>query len=132
MYLLDTNILSFAARGETNVLNQLAQHWNNTFWCDVSLAEFEYGYATVAATNPERAKHLRENNEEITKNLPRIEVDSQSFALFGQLKFALKKNPIEDLDKLIAATALAHNLILVTDNTKHFARIPNLKIENWK
>lgn len=37
---------------------------------------------------------------------------------------------IQDADIWIAATALVHNLIVVT-NDKHFARIPHLKIENW-
>ena len=31
----------------------------------------------------------------------------------------------------IAATALTHNLVLVTDNTKHFQRITGLRLENW-
>ena len=35
------------------------------------------------------------------------------------------------LDMLIAAHAISRNLIVVTNNTKHFGRIPNLKIENW-
>ena len=34
-------------------------------------------------------------------------------------------------DMLIAAIAMAHNLIVVTHNTKHFGRIPGLKIEDW-
>jgi len=38
---------------------------------------------------------------------------------------------IEDADILIAATALEHNLTLVTNNEKHFARIPSLTIANW-
>lgn len=132
MYLLDTNTLSFAGRGQISVLNKLAEHWNSTFWCDISLAEFEYGYAVIAAKNQERAKKLRVSNEEITANLLKLEVSSQAFITFGQLKFELKKNTIEDLDTLIAAVALAHNLTLVTDNTKHFERVPNLKLENWK
>ena len=32
---------------------------------------------------------------------------------------------------LIGATALHENLIVVTGNTNHFERIPNLRIENW-
>jgi len=39
--------------------------------------------------------------------------------------------PLEDADILIAATALAHNLVLVTDNERHFLRIPGLDVENW-
>ena len=37
-----------------------------------------------------------------------------------------------DADLFIAACALANNLILVTNNEKHFRRIENLKLENWR
>ena len=39
---------------------------------------------------------------------------------------------ISDADILIAATALVHNLTLVTGNVEHFNRIPNLISESWK
>lgn len=39
---------------------------------------------------------------------------------------------IEDMDLLIAATPIYNELTLVTNNTKHFENVPNLKIENWK
>jgi len=35
------------------------------------------------------------------------------------------------MDLIIGATALHEDLILVTDNVKHFSRIPGLRIENW-
>jgi tRNA(fMet)-specific endonuclease VapC len=38
---------------------------------------------------------------------------------------------IPDADILIAATALVNGLVMVTDNRKHFDRIPGLQIENW-
>lgn len=52
---------------------------------------------------------------------------------YGEIPTTLEKqgNPISALDLLIAAIAIAHDLILVTNNTKEFERIPNLKIENW-
>jgi tRNA(fMet)-specific endonuclease VapC len=40
-------------------------------------------------------------------------------------------NPIGNMDTLIAAHALADGLILVTNNGRHFERIPELRIENW-
>lgn len=52
--------------------------------------------------------------------------------IFAELKNRKPSQLIDEADMLIAATALANNLILVTDNVKHFARIPNLKWENWK
>lgn len=39
---------------------------------------------------------------------------------------------IEDMDLLIAATAIYNELTLVTNNTKYFENIPNLSLENWK
>jgi tRNA(fMet)-specific endonuclease VapC len=39
---------------------------------------------------------------------------------------------ISDADILIAATAIVHNLNLITENTDHFVRIPNLLCNSWK
>ena len=38
---------------------------------------------------------------------------------------------IGNMDLLIAAHALSQNLILVTNNQKHFSKVPNLILENW-
>lgn len=38
---------------------------------------------------------------------------------------------IGDADILIGATAIVHGLSVVTNNTKHFSRIPDLEIANW-
>jgi tRNA(fMet)-specific endonuclease VapC len=43
----------------------------------------------------------------------------------------LKGTAIGPNDYIIAATTVAKNGILVTNNTKEFQRIKNLKIENW-
>ncbi len=39
---------------------------------------------------------------------------------------------IGDAHILIAATALVHGLVLITENVAHFGRIPNLTIESWR
>ena len=51
---------------------------------------------------------------------------------FGRIKGSLQSQGkvIDDLDILIAATALEHNLALVTLNIKHFSRIPGLKLQS--
>lgn len=36
-----------------------------------------------------------------------------------------------DFDLLIASVAITRNYILVTNNTRHYNRIPDLKLENW-
>ena len=48
-----------------------------------------------------------------------------------QTDLPIKGKFISDFDLIIAATALSFNYILVTNNEKHFSRIPSLQIENW-
>jgi tRNA(fMet)-specific endonuclease VapC len=52
---------------------------------------------------------------------------------FGKMKATLEVQGLRlaDLDLIIAATALARNLTLVSNNQKHFCRIPGLKLVNW-
>jgi predicted nucleic acid-binding protein len=49
------------------------------------------------------------------------------------LKADLEKagTALDDFDLILAACALSHDLILVTNNVKHFRRIQGLKLENW-
>jgi tRNA(fMet)-specific endonuclease VapC len=51
---------------------------------------------------------------------------------FGRFKANLRCNgtPVVDFDTQIAAQAMAENLILVPHNTRHFERVPGLKLEN--
>ena len=60
--------------------------------------------------------------------------DEKAARQFGWLKAHLEKAgmklPTADLQ--IAAIALAENLILVTHNQKHFRRVPNLMLEDWR
>lgn len=52
---------------------------------------------------------------------------------YGMIKSDLKKRgqPIGDNDLWIAAFALAHRAVLVTNNTQHFGRVSGLALENW-
>ena len=52
---------------------------------------------------------------------------------YGKQKDMLAKSGrmIEDFDLLIGCTAVANNMIMVTDNIKHFSRIYGIQLENW-
>lgn len=52
---------------------------------------------------------------------------------YGRLRATLAERgtPIGPNDLLIAATALAQGLIVVTHNIREFGRVPSLKIEDW-
>ena len=56
-----------------------------------------------------------------------------SLSIYAKEKARLRKagNLIDDFDILIGVTAVANNLVLVTENQKHLSRISKVKIENW-
>jgi predicted nucleic acid-binding protein len=62
-----------------------------------------------------------------------IPLGSESAQIFGMLKGQMERKGtrLDDFDLAIAASALAHNLILVTNNVNHFKRIAGLKLANW-
>ena len=82
-------------------------------------------------------------SQRVTANAARVKTLAQSIEMvpvnaavaetFGMIKATLESggNRLDDFDLAIAATALANNLILVTNNTDHFTRIDGLRIENW-
>ncbi len=61
-----------------------------------------------------------------------LEVDVEIARLFGFERYRLRRRgePIGDMDLLIAATAVRHDLTLLTNNRRHFDRIPDLAVES--
>jgi tRNA(fMet)-specific endonuclease VapC len=53
--------------------------------------------------------------------------------LYAKEKARLRKQgtPVDDFDLLIGVTSIAHNLIMVTNNTDHFNRIKGIVLEDW-
>lgn len=58
---------------------------------------------------------------------------SEAISTYAQQKARLRKagTPIEDLDLFIGSTAIAYNLVMVTENFKHFEVQKGIEIENW-
>lgn len=84
-----------------------------------------------AFLSDDRERHL-ENLQ--TRVLPAVTVlpyDANVARRFGVLQAALagRGTKLADADAIIAATALAHDLELVTGNVRHFGRVPGLRIQ---
>ena len=64
---------------------------------------------------------------------PIIGVGRSIIETFIDIKRGLETEgqPLDDMDLMIAATALTLNYCLVTNNTRHFSRIQGLQLENW-
>lgn len=94
----------------------------------ITAAELFYG-AYGAQDAPRRV-------EEVKRFLADVDVlglDLEGTEIYGRLKAELRAQGqlIEDNDLYIASIALRHDLILLTGNTRHYERLPGLRIESW-
>jgi tRNA(fMet)-specific endonuclease VapC len=94
----------------------------------ITAAELFYG-AYGAQDAPRRV-------EEVKRFLADVDVlglDLEGTEIYGRLKAELRAQGqlIEDNDPYIASIALRHDLILLTGNTRHYERLPGLRIESW-
>lgn len=66
--------------------------------------------------------------------VPPIGFDAAAADHAGRIRAALAAAgiPIGPNDLLIAATAVAHGMVLVTHNTREFQRVPGLVVEDWE
>jgi tRNA(fMet)-specific endonuclease VapC len=64
---------------------------------------------------------------------PVIEISCAIMDTFGSLKARLSRKglTVDDFDLIIAASALTMGYTVVSDNEKHFLKVPDLQIENW-
>lgn len=132
MFLLDTNILSerIRARPHLPVVRKLLSYEPASLYAsEISRYELRYG----AARHPQGERLWSRIADDILPLAQWLPVDAEVSIKAADVTTALEKKgqPIEAADIFIAATALAHGLILVTRNTRHFERIPDLVVENW-
>jgi tRNA(fMet)-specific endonuclease VapC len=129
MFLLDTDTVIYALKGHPRVVQNLAGHADAPMaLCVITLMELYHGAfkSRMAASNLAKVKTLEQEMSILTIGLPEAEV-------FGFQKAALEREgiPLDDFDLAIASCALANNLVLVTNNERHFRRIAGLKHGNW-
>lgn len=130
-YLLDTNTVSYFIRRSSSELEkrmQLAMKNESAAISTLTRAELRYGQALM-----ERQDKRRAVIDSLLLQLLHLPWTLEAADQYGQVKSQLKRSgePIGEIDTQIAAHALAENLILVTHNTQHFARVPDLRLEYW-
>lgn len=76
------------------------------------------------------ARHLENVEKRILPAVTVLSYDAAAARVYGQIRAQLESTgrPLADADLQIAATALHHDLELVTGNVKHFKRVPGLRI----
>jgi tRNA(fMet)-specific endonuclease VapC len=130
-YLLDTCTLSDYLKGNSPTVKRLKREKPYNI-CISSITTFEIEYGLHL--KPSLVNTITPQLEAIYQKIQTIDFSVPEANIAAGIRSRLKKagNPIGFYDLLIAATAVANNLILVTSNIQEFSRIDNLTIENWR
>ena len=133
MIVLDTNAVIAAINPEPSpVRSRLAQalHRGSSVWLSsVVLFELRYGMGKSA-----RREHNSAQLVQLMASLIRaVAFDPEDAAEAGDIRAALERagTSIGYYDLLIAAQARRRGALLITANTREFARVPGLQIDNW-
>ena len=130
-YLLDTNICIYIINEKPKkILRKFERFPVHEFGISsITQAELQYGVV--------KSKNKITNQDALDEFLLPLTIlpfhGKRLITCYGEIRVSLesKGETIAPLDMLIAAHALSLDLTIVSNNIKEFARIPNLKCENW-
>ena len=129
MYLLDTDTVIYALKGQRDVMRNLALHADDPLGVSViTLMELYYGAfrSRQVAGNLAKVRSLE-------KAVRVWDLQADAAEVFGALKAQLESDGtrLDDFDLGIAACALVHNLTLVSHDSAHFKRVRGLRLDDW-
>ena len=127
---LDTNIITAFLKNDLRVVQKVSDYlelFEKLTINIISYSEILRGLKDLG--NEEKLKRFEgfiQENELVSIRKYTVEKAAEIYAY-------LKKegNLIEDADILMASTAIVEDLVLITNNIKHFKRVKSLKIDNW-
>lgn len=130
-YLLDTNICIFLLRGQYDIDKRLDEAGlENCYISEITEAELKYG-AELG-----RRKGLKQRTEQLQEFLASIQVlpIGNAIDLYASEKARLRLagTPVDDdFDLLIGCTAIVNDMVMATENLKHFRHFIDIRLENW-
>ena len=129
MILLDTNICIYIINARPpDVLARFQQHrLGDIGLSSVVAAELAFGVAKSRSTRNRQALEM------FLAPLAILPFDDAAVWAYGDLRADLERRgtPIGSLDTMIAAHALSQQALLVTNNTREFAKVPGLQLDDW-
>lgn len=129
-YLLDTNICIVIIRKKSSLAFQKVtqQTITDVVLSTLTVAELQYGVHKSA--DPLKNQQAL---DQFLIPFTLLDFDFQAAHEYGKIRAYLEKQGISigSIDALLAAQALAYNLIMATNNVREFSRVPGLQIEDW-
>ena len=131
VYCFDTDVLSATMRRDPplHLIRRLAAT-SPAEQCTTSITLGEFVYGATKAGSARLADRVEELVGEALRVMP---FDSEAAQVYGTIRASLESDGkrLAEPDLRIAAIALARDLTLVTGNVRHFARVRDLRIEDW-
>lgn len=129
-FMLDTNMVIYIIKHKPASVLERFRKYDPAEFCisPITLAEMQYGISK--SSKPEKNQMALAS---FLSNIAVLPFEDDAAVEYGDIRAGLEKKdtPIGSNDMLIAAHARSLDLTVVTNNTKEFARVPGLKLENW-
>ena len=127
-FLLDTNICIYFIKGLYELKSKFEDVGpENCFISEITLAELKFGVA--------KSQTKKKNQQALENFLSGVQILPifPALDIYASEKARLQKSGkvIDDFDLLIGTTAVSFDLVMVTNNTNHFNRIKDIKLEDW-
>jgi tRNA(fMet)-specific endonuclease VapC len=130
LHMLDTNICSYILKHHPpEVRDRFHEVGNDALALSaVVLAELYFG-----AARHRLREDIRREIDDFTARISIVPWDGRAADHYGNIRADLEKSGsrIGAMDMMIAAHARSFGATLVTNDTKHFAKVPDLSITNW-
>ena len=128
-YLLDTNILIAAINGQKLVRDRL----QNLQRGEIALSPIVLGELVTGVHKSRQQVRNQDALTAVVRHIDLLPLDQQTAEHYGRIRAALEKKGtiIGANDLWIAAQARANGLVLVSNNTREFQRVPKLNLEDW-
>ena len=128
--LLDTSTLVDFLRGDANTVAAMRRADVSDLVTSTLVVEELFAGTTLARDSHTELFRV----DSLLRPLRVLPFDQKSARAAGLLRMMLQKQgtPIGNSDRMIAATAIAHDASVVTSNVREFARVPGLIVEDWR
>lgn len=127
-FLIDTDTCSAHLKEKGAVTNRFLQYTGRLHVSVITVGEL-FTWVLRAKASPKRLQSLLELLDDVEV----LDVTREVARKFGELRADLLDagQSAPEMDLLIAATALVHDLTLVTHNVQDFKHVPGLTIVDW-
>ncbi|MDL2124390.1 MAG: type II toxin-antitoxin system VapC family toxin [Deltaproteobacteria bacterium] len=127
---LDTNIITAFLKNDSRVVERVSDYLE--FFNKLTINIISYYEILRGLKDLGNEEKLRRFDKFIQEN-ELVFIKKDTIEKAAEIYAYLKKegNLIEDADILMASTAIVEDLVLITNNIKHFKRVKGLRTDNW-